>query len=547
VDQIEFRSDNAAGVAPEILAAIGDANAGTALAYGADELTESLEQVVREVFEHPTARVFPVTSGTAANALSLAALCPPWGSVLCHDTAHILQSECGATSMFGGGAVMRGVPGHDFRMQPDTLHAALDAVRWGDPHHSQPAVLSLTQPTDMGTIYSLDEIAALTAIARNRGLRVHVDGARIANAVVALGCSVADVTWRAGVDIISLGATKNGALSTEAIVAFDDRAADELVYRTKRSGHVTSKMRYQSAQLHAYLSDGLWLRLAAHSNGQMARLASGLATMGVEFVNRPDVNMLFARVSETVATELERSGLLFYRMPGSIRLVTSWQTSEADVDEALERFRSAHTSRRTKVEVFAEITCPFAYVGLQHVLEHIAEIDEPVDVIVRAWPLEWVNGTGLAFDGVETKAATLCEQLGVDDFASLRADRWPTTTIPALALQAAAYDVDSATGLAVALALRTALFEDGVDVSRADELARIASDHGVDFDFDDDSAVRADHESGQARGVIGSPHYFVGDDDFFCPALDLSRDSDDHLIARFDPSGLGRFLERIAR
>ncbi|MGA9277250.1 threonine aldolase family protein [Ilumatobacter sp.] len=338
--QIEFRSDNAAGVAPEILTAIGDANTGTAIAYGADDLTASLEWLIREVFEHPTARVFPVTSGTAANALSLAALCPPWGSVLCHDSAHILQSECGATSMFGGGAVMRGVRGNDFRIQPDTFRAALEAVRWGDPHHSQPAVLSLTQPTDMGTIYSLDEISTLTAIAGERGLRVHLDGARMANAIAALGCSAADVTWRAGVDVVSLGATKNGALSTEAIVTFDDAAADELVYRTKRSGHVTSKMRYQSAQLHAYLTDDLWLRLATNSNRQMTRLAAGLADLGVEFVNRPDVNMLFARMSDDVATELEAAGLLFYRMPGSIRLVTSWQTSDADIDAALDRFRT---------------------------------------------------------------------------------------------------------------------------------------------------------------------------------------------------------------
>lgn len=339
MDLTEFRSDNAAGVAPEILAAIGEADTGTAIAYGSDDLTASLEQVVRDVFEHPAARVFPVTSGTAANALSLAALCPPWGSVLCHDTAHILQSECGATSMFGGGAVMRGVPGDDFRVQPDTLRAALDSVRWGDPHHSQPAVLSLTQPTDMGTIYSLDEMVALTAIARERNLRVHLDGARIANAIVALDCSPADITWRAGVDIVSLGATKNGALSTEAIVTFDDRAADELVYRTKRSGHVTSKMRYQSAQLHAYLTDDLWVRLAANSNRQMKCLATGLADIGVEFVNRPDVNMLFVRVADDVATALEQSGLLFYRMPGMIRLVTSWQTTDADVDDALARFR----------------------------------------------------------------------------------------------------------------------------------------------------------------------------------------------------------------
>ena len=337
--EIELRSDNAAGVAPEILAAVAAANTGSALAYGDDEVTTQLEAVVRDVFEHPTARVFPVTSGTAANALALTSLCPPWGAVLCHESAHILNSEGGATSMLGGGAVMRGVPGSNHRVHPDGLRAALDAVRWGDPHHSQPAVLSLTQPTDMGTVYTVAEITALADTAHAGGLRVHIDGARIANATARLGCSAADITWRAGVDVLSLGATKNGALSAEAIVVFDNNAADELVYRTKRSGHVTSKMRFQSAQLIAYLTDDLWLRLAAHSNQQMERLAAGLSDAGVEFLNPPDVNMVFARVPDEAATQLEAAGLLFYRIrPGLIRLVTSWQTSDDDVDHTLERF-----------------------------------------------------------------------------------------------------------------------------------------------------------------------------------------------------------------
>ncbi len=199
----------------------------------------------------------------------------------------------------------------------------------------------------------------------------------------------------------------------------------------------------------------------------------------------------------------------------------------------------------TTVEVFAEITCPFAYVGLQHVVEHVAELDEPVDVVVRAWPLEWVNGTGLDVAGVQIKAAALCEQLDVDRFAGLRPDHWPSTTIPALALAAAAYDVDPTTGLAVSMALRTALFEGGADISDRDTLVEIADAHGVEFDPDDDSAVRADFEDGRKRAVTGSPHFFVGDDNFFCPALDLTRDADDHLIARFDPDGLGRFLARV--
>lgn len=339
---VELRSDNAAGVAPEVMAAVAAANDGSALAYGEDALTDRLRDVVREVFEHPTAEVFPVTSGTAANALSLTAMCPPWGAVLCHQTAHILNSEGGATSMLGGGAIMRGVAGDDFRIHPDTLQAAFDATRWGDNHHSQPRVLSLTQATDMGTIYSTGEVAALAALAHGQGLRVHIDGARVANAMVALGCTPAEMTWRSGVDVLSLGATKNGALSAEAIVVFDTGVAEELVYRTKRAGHVTSKMRFQSAQLIAYLTDGLWHRLAANSNATMARLWTGLQGLGVSALNRPDVNMLFAQVDDRVATELEAAGLAFYRIrPGVIRLVTSWQTTDDDVDATLDAFRRA--------------------------------------------------------------------------------------------------------------------------------------------------------------------------------------------------------------
>ena len=344
MNTIEFRSDNAAGVAPEILASIADANHGTAIAYGHDEVTAHLEQRVREVFEHETARVFPVTSGTAANALALTALCPPWGSVLCHDTAHILNSEGGATSMLGGGAVMKGVAGNDYRMTPDSVRAVIDSITWGDPHHSQPSVLSFTQPTDMGTIYPLDEVEELSAVARGNGMKVHLDGARIANALVALDCSPADLTWRAGVDAVSLGATKNGGLSAEAIVVFDDVAADELVYRTKRSGHVTSKMRFQSTQMLAYLADDLWLRMARNSNDRMVQLAAGLTELPVDFVNRPDVNMLFAKLPSEAIDRLIEADLLFYRMSDvTIRLVTSWQTTESQVEEALTRFRTALT------------------------------------------------------------------------------------------------------------------------------------------------------------------------------------------------------------
>jgi threonine aldolase len=340
---IELRSDNAAGVAPEILAAIESANIGSDLGYGGDAVTARLHEVVRDVFEHPTARVFPVTSGTAANSLSISSLTPPWGAVLCHPTAHIITAEGGSTSLLGAGAVMQGVDGAHALIDPDELRARLDATRWGDPHESQPSVLSLTVPSDDGTLYQPAQIAELVEIARASGLKVHMDGARLANALAALGCSPADLTWRRGVDVLSLGAIKNGALGAEAIVAFDDAAAEELVYRTKRSGHVTSKMRFQSAQLAAYLTDGLWLRLASHANQRMAELAAELAPLagdGVRLVERVDVNMAFVELPAAAADRLPDAGIDCYRMTDtSVRLVTSWQTSADDVAAAGAAFR----------------------------------------------------------------------------------------------------------------------------------------------------------------------------------------------------------------
>jgi len=347
---IELRSDNAAGVAPEILDAIARANTGSALAYGGDAVTEELHTVVQEVFEHPGARVFPVTSGTAANALAISAITPPWGAVLCHESAHILNAEGGATSLLGAGAVVKGLAGANSLIDPASLQAALDATRWGDPHHSQPSVLSFTQPSDRGAIYTPSELSELTAIAKTRDLRVHLDGARLANAVAALDCAPADVTWRAGVDVLSLGATKNGAISSEAIVAFDERIAAELVYRTKRAGHVMSKMRFQSAQLIAYLTDGLWLRLAANSNARMGELVGGLAALepyGVRLTNRPDVNLAFVELPEAAADALESADVRYYRLGVErARFVTSWQTTADEITGVLGRLASALVSDR---------------------------------------------------------------------------------------------------------------------------------------------------------------------------------------------------------
>jgi threonine aldolase len=337
-ERIELRSDNSVGVAPEILAAVLEADVGGAMAYGADLWTARLHERVADVFEHDDVAVFPVASGTAANALGISALCPPWGAVLCHDTAHIFASEGGATSLFTS-AVMKPLPGDEAgRLTPGAVQDALDATRWGDPHHSQPAVVSLTQPTDHGTVYPLEQLQAVADTARARGLRVHIDGARLANALVALDCSPADLTWRAGADIVTLGATKNGALSTDAIVCFDPVLRESLTYRLKRAGHVTSKMRFQSAQLDAYLTDGLWLRLAATANEAMSHLVSGLVERGLELEHTPPVNMVFLRADPGKIDAWEHAGLDFYRMAKDrVRFVTSFRSTPEQIDEALRR------------------------------------------------------------------------------------------------------------------------------------------------------------------------------------------------------------------
>lgn len=339
---IELRSDNAAGTAPELVAAVAAANVGSALAYGGDAETARVQEVVRTVFEHPDATAFPVASGTAANSLALATMCPPWGSVVCHESAHILVNECGATSMFGGGVVMRGVGGDHALIAPDALRRAFALTNWGDPHHSQPTVLSLTCPSDLGTVYHPSAIAELTSIARERGLRAHLDGARFANAVVSNGCSPADLSWRAGIDMLSLGSIKNGGLSTDAIVSFDPALNEALTFRLKRAGHVASKMRFQSAQLVAHLADGLWLRLARNANDTMRQLAAGLRAMGLTFVAEPAANMVFVEVGADAVPRLAAEGLLFYDMPdGVVRFVTSFRTTPDEITDALARVRRA--------------------------------------------------------------------------------------------------------------------------------------------------------------------------------------------------------------
>ena len=290
---MNFCSDNVAGAAPEILAALAAANRGAAMPYGADAVTARLQRKVAEIFETEVA-VFPVATGSAANSLALSVMAPPYGAIYCHEAAHINVDECGAPEFFTGGAKLVDLAGADGKLHAGDLAAALAGAGAGIVHHVQPAAISLTQASECGTVYSPHELHEIADLARANGLKLHLDGARFANAVAGLGCSPADLTWRAGVDALSLGATKNGALAAEAVVFFDRALAAAFGYRRKRAGHLFSKMRFLSAQLEAYLSDDLWLRNARHANRLADRLAQGLAGLpGARLVYPVQANEVF--------------------------------------------------------------------------------------------------------------------------------------------------------------------------------------------------------------------------------------------------------------
>jgi threonine aldolase len=332
---VNFASDNVTGIAPEILAAIAAANRGPAMPYGADEITRRLEQRFAEVFEHPVA-VFPVATGTAANSLALACLAPPWGAVYCHDEAHIATDECGAPEFFTGGAKLVTCPGEHGKLTPETLAGRIGGA--GVVHNVQPAVVSITQETEAGTVYRPEEITALSGVARAHGLPLHMDGARFANAVASLGCAPAAITWRAGVDVLSFGATKNGALAAEAVVFFDPAQADAFGFRRKRAGHLLSKLRFVSVQLEAYLSADLWLRNARHANAMAARLGAGLALLpGARLLHPVEANEIFIELPEAVIDRLAAAGFGFYRWGDApvLRLVTAFDTDPAAVESLL--------------------------------------------------------------------------------------------------------------------------------------------------------------------------------------------------------------------
>ena len=342
---MEFASDNAAGVAPAILDALVRANAGFAIAYGDDSATRRLERRFSELFERDVA-VFLVSTGTAANALALAHVSPPWGVVLCHTEAHAIVHECGAPEFFGGGLRLIGIEGEGCKLKPQTVEAALDRHFGLRPHQLVPAALSLTQATEFGTVYQADEIAALAALAHDHGMAVHMDGARFANAVSRLGVTPAEATWQAGVDVLSFGATKGGALAAEAVVFFDPARAAAMAERRKRGGHLISKHRFIATQFEAFLADNEWLRLAAHANRMADRLAAHLAGVKLVPMWPVEANIVFVLLPQVLHERLQAAGAHYYvihtdrtdptTVPSGyvlVRLVTSFATTESSVDK----------------------------------------------------------------------------------------------------------------------------------------------------------------------------------------------------------------------
>jgi threonine aldolase len=342
---MNFASDNTAGVAPDILQALAAGSDGFAMGYGNDDITRAVERRISEIFERDVA-VFLVPTGTAANALALAHISPPWGAVFAHNEAHALTDECGAPEFFGSGLKLVGMPGVGCKVTPQTLAGTVARYEGHTPHQVVPAAFSFAQASEAGTIYRSAEIAALAMVARNHGMKVHMDGARFANALVRMNVSPAEATWKSGVDVLSFGATKGGALAAEAVVFFDRALAANMAERRKRAGHLLSKHRFLALQFAAFLADDCWLRLARHANAMADRLANGLAAAGRPPVWPVEANLVFLAVPKAVEARLRASGANYYvrrseSLPegfefGSddclIRLVTSFATREQEVD-----------------------------------------------------------------------------------------------------------------------------------------------------------------------------------------------------------------------
>ncbi len=339
-----FSSDNAGPVHPQVIAAITAANTGYAPGYGSDTFTQDARKKVCDTFEAPKAAVEFVINGTSANALLLATMSQPWETIFCADVAHIQEDECNAPEFYSQ-AKLTLVPTIDGKMSPDALRAKIIAEQNRGVHGPQRGPLSITQVTEKGTVYTLDEIRALTDVAREFGMKTHLDGARFANALVALDCTAAEMSWKAGIDTVSFGGTKNGALGVEACIIFDPDLAWEFELRRKRGGHLLSKHRFLSAQMQGYLADGLWLELARAANARCAQLAAGLRDHDwLTFQCEPQANIIFFDMPRREHKRMLDGGAFYYVMGGDPqkgdpdemltgRLVADWSVTEDAVQQ----------------------------------------------------------------------------------------------------------------------------------------------------------------------------------------------------------------------
>lgn len=330
-------SDNTAGLTPEALAAVVAVNAGSHPSYGSDAVTERAKQLICELLDTDCA-VFFVGSGTVANALALAHVCPSYRAILCHEVAHADTDECGAPEFFSGGSKVLTIRGENGKLIPKEVERVI--AQRENLHYSKAGVLSLTQATEWGTLYTPAEIQKLSAVSKQHGLSLHMDGARFANAAAALavhGYSAADFTWRAGVEVLSLGGTKSGMMATEAVVFFDRERARDFDFRIKQAGQLTSKQRFASAQWVAMLQDGAWLRHASHANAMAQQLARGLRALGLRILVEPASNGVFVELASGTAEQMRARGWHFYRFIGEsgYRLMTSWATEPALLSQFL--------------------------------------------------------------------------------------------------------------------------------------------------------------------------------------------------------------------
>lgn len=345
-----FASDNAGPVHPKVMDALAVVNSGYAMAYGNDDLTARVENQIRNLFEAPNAAVFLVPTGTAANSLALAALCTPWSTVFCAPVAHIEEDECNAPEFYTGGAKLTLVPTDEKnrdQMTPDALRATIRGAG-NSVHNAQRGAVSITQVGEMGNVYTIDEIKALCDVAKDFDLPIFLDGARLSNAIAKLGCAPAEMSWKAGVDVVAFGGTKNGLMAVEAVIFFDPKQAEDFAYRRKRGAQLFSKHRYLAAQMSAYLENSLWLEMANSANARMAEIVSGLTSMRVSVNTVTPANLIFFTLPRHSHRAILDGGAVYYTAAAQDgpddalltgRLVCDWSMTQEAVTAFLDLVR----------------------------------------------------------------------------------------------------------------------------------------------------------------------------------------------------------------